>query len=152
MPRVLALIPVLAVCAVRSAAAQAGSIRYSTGEVTYRQKEMEITLALVPGGTYAVDTARGRREVTLSFAPSGTPEGTPTFYLYFWISGGRPVIGALEVPGGQGGNAYFDEPDSGCALAITRLDAQVMEGAGACTGPFEGGGAPIVSFRFIARQ
>ena len=113
MARVSALVPVVVVCAA-AAAAQDSPARYRTGEVTYRQ-------------------------ATLSFAPGGKPGVTPTLFLHFWTSGGRPFIGALEVRGGEGGNAYFDETDSGCILALTRLDTEVVEGSGACTGPFEGG-------------
>ncbi len=63
-----------------------------------------------------------------------------------------PFIAALEVRGGQGGNAYFAQAESGCTLTVTRLDANAVEGSGACSGPFEGGGAPVVSFRFAAKR
>ena len=146
------LVPVLAVCVASAAMAQAGPVHYRSGRVTYIQKEKEVTLSLVPGGTFDVDSVRHGPGATLAYALGGKRGAMPTFYLHFWTSGGRPFIGALEVRGGQGGNAYFDEAESRCTLVLTRLDAQAVEGSGACTGPFEGGGAPIVSFRFAARQ
>jgi len=151
MKRVLALIPVLAVYVAGAAVAQGTSTHYRSGQVTYRQREKEIILPLVPGGVFDVDTARGRRGATLTFAPRGKPGAKPTFYILFWTSGGRPFLAALEVRGGQGGNAYFDETESECTLTIARIDAQAVEGSGTCVGPFEGGGAPIVSFTFAAK-
>ena len=151
MLRTLALVPVLALYVASAAVAQGSPAHYRTGQVTYRQKEKEITLPLVPGGVFDVDSAHGRQGATLTFAPRGKPGAKPTFYLLFWTSGGRPFIAALEVRGGQGGNAYFDETESQCTLTITRLDAQAVEGSGTCGGPFEGGGAPVVSFTFAAK-
>jgi hypothetical protein len=152
MVRVFALVPVVVICLAGAAVAQGSPAHYRTGQVTYRQGEEEPTLTLVPSGTFDVDTARHRRGATLAFAPGGKSGATPTFYLHFWASGGTPFIGALEVRGGEGGNAYFDKAESRCTLVITRLDAQAVEGSGACTGPFAGGGAPIVSFSFVAKQ
>ena len=152
MRRELLMIPVVAACVASRAVAQGQAAHYQGGQVTYVQKEETITLPLVPGGTFDVDSVRHRRGATVTFAPKGKSGAAPTFFLHFWISGGRTFIGALEVRGGQGGNAYFDETESKCTLAITRLEAKAVEGSGACTGPFEGGGASIVSFTFDAKQ
>jgi len=150
--RALVLVPVVGVCLVSVAVAQGAVAHYDSGQVSYTQKEEFITLALVPGGTFDVDTTRHRQGATLSFTPSGKAGGAPTFFLQFWVSGTSPFIGALEVRGGQGGNAYFDKAESRCTLTVTRLDADGVEGSGACSGPFEGGGAPVVSFRFAGRR
>ena len=152
MVRDCILVLVLTACVAGAATAQAGPVHYRSGLVTYVQKEREVSLSLVPGGTFDVDSVRHGPGATLAYAPGGERGAMPTFYLHFWTSGGSPFIGALEVRGGQGGNAYFDAAESRCTLVITRLDAQVVEGSGACTGPFEGGGAPIATFRFAARQ
>jgi hypothetical protein len=152
MMRALVMIPVVGVCVASAAMAQASATRYGSGQVTYLQKEDEVTLPLVPGSTFDVDTTRHRRGATLAFAPEGKSEAVPTFYLHFWISDGKPFIAALEVRGGQGGNAYFSPAESRCTLTVTRLDAQAVEGSGACAGPFEGGGAPVVSFRFAVKK
>lgn len=136
-----------------AARAQGAPARYGSGAATYLQKEAEVTLALVAGGTYDIDTTRQRRGATLTFSPGGKSGAQPTFYLQFWISGtSDPFIAALEVRGGQGGNAYFDQAESHCTLKVTRLDAQTIEGSGSCTGAFEGGGASITSFTFTARK
>ena len=152
MIRALMLVPVIGVCVAGAAMAQGSAARYDSGQVTFLQKEDEVTLPLVPGGTFDVDTTRHRHGATLTFAPAGKPGARPTFFLHFWVSGSSPFIAALEVRGGQGGNAYFDKAESGCTLTITRLDASAVEGSGTCSGAFEGGGAPVVSFRFAAKR
>jgi hypothetical protein len=153
MMRAILMVPLVGLC-MTGAAGSAGAqgARYTTGQATYLQKEDEVTLALVPGGTFDVDSTRHRRGATLTFAPAGKPGAAPTFFLHFWTSEGKTIIAALEVRGGQGGNAYFDKGESGCTLTVTRLDAQGVEGSGSCTGTFEGGGAPVASFRFTAKQ
>ncbi|MFI5208819.1 MAG: hypothetical protein ACHQ2E_00110, partial [Gemmatimonadales bacterium] len=144
MLRALVMVPFVGACLAGAAAGRGGAAQYHTGQVTYRQREAELTLALVPGSTFDVDTTLHSRGATLTFAPGGKAGATPTFFLRFWISGGRTVIGALEVRGGEGGNAYFDETASKCTLTVSRLRAQDVEGSGSCAGPFEGGGAAVI--------
>jgi hypothetical protein len=152
MVRVLIVGSLLVLYASCLGMAQARPAHYHTGHVSYRQMETEVTLDLGPGSTFDVDSTRGRRGATLSFAPGGKSGGAPTFFLQFWMSGNNPFIVALEVRGGQGGNAYYDGAESHCTLKVTRLDAHRVEGSGACGGKFEGGGTPIATFSFIATE
>ena len=104
MIRALVMIPFVGACMAGAAAGQGGAVQYHTGQVTYRQREAELTLALVPGSTFDVDTTRHSRGATLTFAPEGKAGGAPTFFLRFWISGGqhghrRPR--SAGRPGGQ---------------------------------------------------
>jgi hypothetical protein len=153
MFRATVIILAAGVCGGSVALAQGVSPRYGSGQATYLQREAEVTVALVAGSSYDVDSIRQRRGATLTFSPGGKSGAQPAFYLQFWISGtSNPFIVALEVRGGQGGTAYFDQAESHCTLTVTRLDAQAVEGSGSCTGSFEGGGAPVARFTFAARK
>jgi len=152
MVRVLIVGSLFALCASGLGMAQARPAHYRAGTLSYRQLETEVTLELVPGGTLDIDSIRGRRGATLTFAPGGKRGTAPTFFLQFWMNGSKSFIVALEVRGGQGGNAYYDGAASQCTLTVTRLDAQRVEGSGGCGGKFEGGGAPIATFSFVATE
>ena len=152
MVRVLLVGSLFVLCASGLGMAQGRPAHYHAGHVSYRQMETEVTLDVGPGSTFDVDSTRGRRGATLSFTPGGKPGGAPTFFLQFWMSGSNPFIVALEVRGGQGGNAYYDGAASRCTLKVTRLDAHQVEGSGACGGKFEGGGMPIATFSFVATE
>ena len=151
MARALVVLSAWLLASALPAPAQVTTTEYRHGAVTFLQGESEITLVLRSGSTYEADTSSHWTGVALWYSPQGKPGVAPAFFLHLRKQEGPVFISALDVTGTPG-NAYYDAAESQCVLTLVRMDAQGVEGAGSCDGPFEGGGLPVRSFRFTASR